>query len=72
MDDESKFYALLGRALIDPEFRERILDTERQAEALAEVDIKATVEMLGHLNASIVAINALASHEEFAMIKAVT
>ena len=45
MDDESKFYALLGRALIDPEFRERILDTERQADALVEVDIEPSDEV---------------------------
>ena len=72
MDDESKFYALLGRALIDPEFRERILDTERQADALVEVDIEPSDEVLAELNASIQAINALASHEEFGMIQAVT
>ena len=72
MDDESKFYALLGRALIDPEFRERILDAERQADALAEVDIDPSDEVLGELNDSIEAIKTLASHEAFGPIQAVT
>lgn len=72
MDDDSKFYALLGKALMDPEFRNRVLDSEQQADALAEVGIDADDEVLAELNASIQAISALASHEEFGMVKAVT
>jgi len=72
MDDESKFYALLGRALIDPEFRERILDNDRQAAALAEIDINPSAEVIGELKASIEAIKSLASHEAFGPIQAVT
>ena len=72
MDDDSKFYALLGRALMEPDFRDRVLDREQQADALAEVGIDADDEVLAELNASIQAISALASHEEFGMVKAVT
>ena len=72
MDDESKFYALLGRALIDPDFRARILDTEQQADALGEIDIQPSEEVLAELNASIGAIRALADHEAFGPIQAVT
>jgi hypothetical protein len=72
MDDESKFYALLGRAVIDPDFRDRILDTERQADALVEVGIEPSDEVLGELNGSIAAIKSLASHEAFGPIQAVT
>jgi hypothetical protein len=70
--DDSKFYALLGRALMDPEFREQLLDTGRQSEALETVGIEPDEEVLAELNASIEAINALASHEAFGEIQAVT
>jgi len=72
MDDDSKFYALLGRALIDPEFRAQLLDTDQQSEALEKLGIDPSDEVLEELNASIHAINALASHEAFAPIPAVT
>ena len=36
-DTESRLYAVIGRAIADPEFRERLMgDENRQAEALAE------------------------------------
>jgi hypothetical protein len=70
MDDDSKFYALLGRALMEPEFRARVLDTGRQAAALKEVGIEADGAALGQLNDSIKAIDQLAS--SFGPIKAVT
>lgn len=72
MDDESKFYALLGKALMEPEFRARVLDTGQQADALAEVGIDPSDDVLEQLNASIEAINTLASHDGFGEVKAVT
>jgi hypothetical protein len=52
--DEAKFHALLGKALIDADFRSRLLDANLrlQAEALKEVGIEATDDVLGQLNKS--------------------
>jgi hypothetical protein len=72
MDDESKFYALIGRALMDPEYRDQILDTGQQAAALAKVGIEANEAVLEKLNESIDAIRTLASPEGFGEIAAVT
>ena len=72
MDDDSQFYALLGRALMDPDFRAELLDTGQQAAALEKVGIAGTDEILDRLNASIEAINNLASQEAFGEIQAVT
>jgi hypothetical protein len=72
MEDDSKFYALIGRALMDPDFRAEILDTGRQAAALEKIGIEATDEMIDQLNASIEAINSMASAEGFGEIAAVT
>jgi hypothetical protein len=72
MDDESRFYALLGRALMDPEFRAEILDTGSQAAALEKVGIEPSEEVLRQLNDSIEAINTLTSSEAFGAIQAVT
>jgi SAM-dependent MidA family methyltransferase len=73
MDDDSKFYALLGRALMEPEFRARVLDSAQQADALAELGIDPNNgDVLDQLNASIAAINRLASHDGFGEVKAVT
>lgn len=72
MDDESKFYALIGRALMDPEYRAQILDTGQQAAALEKVGIEPNDAVLAKLNESIEAINALASPEGFGEIAAVT
>jgi hypothetical protein len=72
MDDDSKFYALIGRALMEPEFRARILDGGQQADALAELGIDPNDDVLDQLNGSIEAINTLASHDAFGEVKAVT
>ena len=37
---EADLHAVLGRALIDQEFRERLLDRERQKEALQEIGLQ--------------------------------
>ncbi|MDP9271358.1 MAG: hypothetical protein M3P14_10380 [Chloroflexota bacterium] len=72
MDDESKFYALLGRALMDPTYRAEILDTGQQAAALEKVGIEPNEAVLEKLNESIEAISKLASPEGFGEIAAVT
>jgi hypothetical protein len=72
MDDDSQFYALIGRALMDPDFRAELLDTGQQAAALGKVGITASEEILARLNASVEAINNLVSPEAFGEIQAVT
>jgi hypothetical protein len=72
VEDDSQFYALLGRALLDPEFRAQIVDKDQQAAALREIGIDPDDETLERLNASIEAINMLASSTAFAPVPAVT
>jgi hypothetical protein len=72
MEDESRFYALLGRALMDPDYRARVLDKGQQADALMAVGIEPDDDMLQQLNDSIDAINALASSGAFGEVAAVT
>jgi hypothetical protein len=73
MEDKSKFFALLGRAMTDSTFRERLTSgDEGQRDALAEMDIEADDVMLEELNNAIGSINALASHDAFGPVPAVT
>jgi hypothetical protein len=49
----SKLHELLGKAITDEAFAAKIVDPERQAEALQEVGIEPTPEVLEELNHSI-------------------
>lgn len=64
--DRSAFYALIGRALTDKEFRDRIMDQANpdvQLGALGEVGILGNDKILAELNNSIDAVNKLAGAE---------
>lgn len=50
--ENSKLHELLGRALRDQEFANRVLDPGTQAEALKEVGIEPTPEVLHEVNHS--------------------
>jgi hypothetical protein len=62
----SKFHKLLGRGLTDYEFRETLMDPERQAQALESMGIEPTEEVVTALNAAIEALNKLAQSETLA------
>ncbi|TMB52410.1 MAG: hypothetical protein E6J50_02095 [Chloroflexi bacterium] len=74
--DPSAFYALVGRALTDKKFRERIMDQDHpdaQLLALGEVGITGNDQILAELNNSIDAVNKLAGAGGFsADVAAVT
>ena len=57
---KADFHAVLGRALIEPGFREQLLDTERQAAALSAMGVDPTAEVLEALNESLAALQRLA------------
>ncbi len=57
--DDKKFHSLLGRALTDSGFRDRLMNPEDQVEALAEVGITANDEILSELNNSVDALTRL-------------
>jgi hypothetical protein len=59
----SNFHKLLGRGLTDYEFRETLMDPERQAQALESMGIEPTEEVLEALNGAIEALNNLARSE---------
>jgi hypothetical protein len=61
----SNFHKLLGRGLIDYEFRETLMDPDRQAKALESMGIEPTEEVVTALNAAIEALNKLAQSETF-------
>jgi hypothetical protein len=62
----SNFHKLLGRGLTDYEFREALMDPERQGEALESMSIEPTEEVLAALNAAVEALNNLAKSETLA------
>jgi hypothetical protein len=70
--DQSRFYGLIGRAIMEPGFRDQLTDPDRQADALLQVGIEPTDDVLEHLNESIQAIKDLASSEMFGDTAAVT
>jgi len=59
MSDESPFHAMLGKALVDADFRARLMDPEQQADALSSIGIEPTREVLNELNQSIEALSQL-------------
>jgi hypothetical protein len=58
---EGDLHSLLGRALIDLEFRDRLLDENQQKAALEEMGITPTDDVLTALNAAIEALITLSS-----------
>jgi hypothetical protein len=62
-DGGNNFHKLLGRALTDYQFREALMDPARQAQALEEMGVDATEDVLQALNAAIAAVNNLAQSE---------
>ena len=56
---EADLHAILGRALIDHTFRDRLIDPSTQKEALEEMGVRPTDEMLRALNASIDSLSSL-------------
>jgi hypothetical protein len=58
---EGDLHSLLGRALIDLEFRARLLDEGQQKAALEEVGITPTPDVLTALNSAIGALMELSS-----------
>jgi hypothetical protein len=67
---EPEFHSLVGRALIDHAFRDRVLDPRQQEAALKEMGIDPTPAVLDSLNQSIDALTALSAH--FGMKQAAT
>ena len=57
---KADFHAVLGRALIDPGFREQLMDRERQVEALKAMGVDPTEEVLQALNDAMAALGRLA------------
>jgi hypothetical protein len=57
---ENDFYAILGRALVDSRFRERLRDDNDRVAALSEVGITLNDEQLGQLNENIDNVDELA------------
>ena len=51
---------MLWRALIDPGFREQLMDRERQVDALKSMGVEPTDEVLQALNDSLAALGRLA------------
>jgi hypothetical protein len=59
--NEGDLHAVLGRALIDTAFRERLLDETQQQEALEEMGIAPSREVVDALNKAIGALIDLSS-----------
>ena len=57
---ENDFYAILGRALVDPGFRERLRDDDGRTEALSEIGIELNDEQLRLLDDNIDSVDELA------------
>jgi hypothetical protein len=60
--NEDRFHHLLGKALTDDAFLAKLVDPNKQAEALEEVGIEADGEILQSLNTALGAINGLKAH----------
>ena len=60
---QSKFHALLGKALTDHAFREALRNPEQQADALQSMGIEPTNEVMGALNDAVDALDRLAGSE---------
>ena len=71
MTEETKFQALLGRALTDHEFRDALLDPSSRVEALESMGIEATQAVLDAVADSVDALNRLATSETIGDINAV-
>ena len=56
---QSRFHGLVGRALTDPEYRERLLDPEQRSEAMQEANVDPTEETLEAIQNAIDAITNL-------------
>ena len=56
----SNFHKLLGRALVDNDFYDRLRNTETRADALFEMGIEPTEEVLGAVEEAMAAIDNLA------------
>ncbi|CAN5575828.1 hypothetical protein BH23CHL8_BH23CHL8_00850 [soil metagenome] len=57
---KADFHAVLGRALIDPGFREQLMDSEHQVDALKAMGVDPTDEVLQALNEALDALGRLA------------
>ena len=57
---DNDFYAILGRALVDSTFRERLRDDNDRVAALSEVGIKLSDEQLHQLDENIDNVDELA------------
>ena len=72
-EQESRFHGILGRALTDHEYRERLVDIgnpQRQQDALLEMGVQPTDDVLDALNAAVIALDNLARSDIFGPIKA--
>ena len=69
----SPFHAILGKALMDDEYRARLTDTgnpEGQGEALREMGVDPTPDVINALNAAVTALDNFAQSEVFGEVKA--
>lgn len=57
---KSAFHAVIGRALVDADFRAQLRDHEQRESALAQMDVDLTPEMLTELDHSMDALERLA------------
>jgi hypothetical protein len=57
---ENDFYAILGRALVDPGFRERLRDDKDRTNALSDIGIELNDEQLQQLDENLDAVDNLA------------
>ena len=55
------FYSLIGRALVDPEFREMIVDPARRKDALYAMNIEPSDEATAAMEKAVKAIDDLSS-----------
>ena len=60
MADQSAFYAILGKALAEPEFRESLRHEDSRHRALADLKIDLTSEQHAELENAVAAIDRVA------------
>jgi hypothetical protein len=70
-DGETKFHALLGRALTDHDFRDALLDPSTRVEALESMGIEATHDVLHAVDDAVEALTRLATDETLGDVNAV-